>query len=44
VVPQTRIPEVLERARVKLAGENHTRAGLEQGMLLGEVYRKYGVL
>ena len=44
VVPQQRIAEVIERARIKLTGENHTRAELEQGMLLGEVYRKYGVL
>jgi regulator of RNase E activity RraA len=44
IVPQQRIAEVIERARVKLTGENHTRADLEQGMLLGDVYRKYGIL
>jgi 4-hydroxy-4-methyl-2-oxoglutarate aldolase len=44
VIPQERAAEVLARARAKLAGENHTRAELEQGRLLGEVYRKYGVL
>ena len=44
VIPQQRAAEVLERALVKLTGENHTRAELEQGTLLGEVYRKYGVL
>ena len=44
VIPRERAAEVLERARVKLTGENHTRAELEQGTLLGDVYRKYGVL
>ena len=34
----------LERAHQKRTGENNTRAELEQGTLLGEVYRKYGVL
>jgi hypothetical protein len=28
----------------KVEGENHTRAELLQGRLLGEVYEKYGVL
>jgi regulator of RNase E activity RraA len=44
VIPQERAAEVLGRARDKLTGENHTRAELEQGRLLGEVYRKYGIL
>ena len=44
VIPQQSAAEVLERARNKLTGENHTRAELEEGSLLGEVYRKYGVL
>ncbi len=44
VIPQERAAEVLERAREKLSGENHTRAELKQGRLLGEVYTKYGVL
>jgi len=44
VIPQERAAEVLARARAKLAGENHTRAELEQGRLLGEVYKKFGVL
>src|SRR5262245_44799302 len=44
VIPQERAGDVLARARAKLAGENHTRAELEQGRLLGEVYQKYGVL
>ena len=44
VIPQQSAAEVLERARNKLTGENHTRAELEQGSLLGEVYRKYGIL
>ncbi|MEO8134217.1 MAG: RraA family protein [Betaproteobacteria bacterium] len=44
VVPQARADEVLELAQKKLTGENHTRAELEQGSLLGDVYRKFGVL
>ena len=44
VIPQERATEVLGRAREKLSGENHTRAELKQGRLLGEVYKKYGVL
>ena len=44
VIPIERAVEVLERANTKLTGENHTRAELESGMLLGDVYKKYGVL
>jgi regulator of RNase E activity RraA len=44
LIPQERAGEVLERALEKLSGENRTRAELEQGRLLGDVYRKYGVL
>lgn len=44
VIPQERAAEVLERAHKKLTGENNTRAELDQGVLLGEVYRKYGIL
>jgi len=44
VIPQGRADEVLGRARQKVAGENHTREELAQGRLLGEVYKKYGVL
>jgi regulator of RNase E activity RraA len=44
VVPADRAGEALERARDKQRGENHTREALERGMLLGDVYRQYGVL
>lgn len=44
VVPQDRCDEVLHLAKLKVTGENHTREELERGMLLGDVYRKYGVL
>ena len=44
IVPLAHAEEVLERAHRKVTGENHTRAELEQGTLLGEVYRKYGIL
>jgi len=35
---------VIVKALEKVRGENHTREELAQGMLLGEVYKKYGVL
>jgi regulator of RNase E activity RraA len=44
VIPQERAVEVIARAHEKVTGESHTRAELEQGRLLGEVYKKYGVL
>ncbi|MEO7760390.1 MAG: RraA family protein [Casimicrobiaceae bacterium] len=44
VIPAERVNEVVNRAQAKVTGENHTRAELEQGLLLGDVYRKYGVL
>ena len=44
VIPHERAAEVLALARKKLEGESHTRAELEQGRLLGEVFKKYGVL
>jgi 4-hydroxy-4-methyl-2-oxoglutarate aldolase len=44
VIPRAVEDEVLARALAKVEGENHTRAELLQGRLLGEVYDKYGVL
>ena len=44
VVPAARVDEVVALAQKKVLGENHTREELERGTLLGEVYRKYGVL
>lgn len=44
VIPWQRTAEVLEAAQKKMAGENHTRADLERGVLLGDVFRKHGVL
>jgi regulator of RNase E activity RraA len=44
VIPQTIAARVVEAALVKIKSENVTRAELERGMLLGDVYRKYGVL
>lgn len=44
IIPQSHAAEVIARAQEKVSGENHTRAELEQGRLLGEVYKKYGVL
>ena len=44
VIPQAVEDDVLAHALAKVEGENHTRAELLQGRLLGEVYEKYGVL
>jgi regulator of RNase E activity RraA len=44
VIPRAVEEETLTRALAKVEGENHTRAELLQGRLLGEVYEKYGVL
>jgi 4-hydroxy-4-methyl-2-oxoglutarate aldolase len=44
VVPRAVEAAAVERALAKVEGENCTRAALEQGMTLAEVYAKYGVL
>jgi regulator of RNase E activity RraA len=44
VVPRAVETPVLERAWSKVAGENRTRQALEDGELLAEVYRRYGIL
>lgn len=44
VVPQDRLAEVVERALVKVEGEDHSREMLRQGAMLRDVYDKYGVL
>ncbi|HEV7216059.1 MAG TPA: RraA family protein [Chloroflexota bacterium] len=44
VVPRAVEAEVIRRALEKVEGENRTRAALEQGLTLTEVYAKYGVL
>jgi 4-hydroxy-4-methyl-2-oxoglutarate aldolase len=44
VIPQGIASECLARAEEKVTKENVTRQELEQGLLLGEVYAKYGVL
>lgn len=44
VIPQEHAEEVIERAKRKVTGENHTRSELLQGSLLRDVYAKYGVL
>jgi 4-hydroxy-4-methyl-2-oxoglutarate aldolase len=44
VIPQKIAKEVIEAALEKVTSENHTREELEKGMLLGDVYAKYGVL
>jgi 4-hydroxy-4-methyl-2-oxoglutarate aldolase len=44
VIPFDIADEVVRAATAKIGGENRTRAELEQGTLLIEVYKKYGVL
>jgi regulator of RNase E activity RraA len=44
VVPQHAVPATLRQALGKVEGEDRTRAELEAGASLAEVYQKYGVL
>ena len=44
VIPQDRADEVIAKALNKITGENHTRDELKAGLLLAQVYEKYGVL
>jgi regulator of RNase E activity RraA len=44
VIPREIEDEVMAAAIEKVSAENHTRRELENGLLLSEVYAKYGVL
>lgn len=44
VVPQKVAPAAIEKAHNKVTSENRTREELENGVLLGDVFKKYGVL
>ena len=44
VIPRQHEADVLSRAAAKVAGENHTRDALRQGELLGDVFRRFGIL
>ena len=44
VVPQPIARQALKLALEKVESEDRTRAELQQGILLGEVFKKYGVL
>lgn len=44
VIPHALADEVIAAALEKINGENRSREHLEQGMLLGEVYARYGIL
>jgi 4-hydroxy-4-methyl-2-oxoglutarate aldolase len=44
VIPQEIAAKVIAAALTKVTSENKTREELENGLLLGEVYAKYGVL
>lgn len=43
-IPRQIADEVVERARAKVSGENKTRADLERGEYLRDVFARYGVL
>jgi 4-hydroxy-4-methyl-2-oxoglutarate aldolase len=44
VIPQGMAEEVVHAVTAKISSENKTRAELEEGKLLLDVYNKYGVL
>ena len=44
VIPKKITTDVIAKAMDKVAAENMTRDELKKGMLLREVYEKYGVL
>jgi 4-hydroxy-4-methyl-2-oxoglutarate aldolase len=44
VIPEAIAAEVIAAALDKISAENNTRAHLEEGMLLADVYTRYGVL
>jgi len=44
VIPQAVADKVIKAALERINGENQTRAHLEQGELLAQVYARYGVL
>jgi regulator of RNase E activity RraA len=44
VVPQDIATDVVAAALDKISGENKTRADLENGMLLADAFKKYGIL
>ena len=44
VIPQAMAEQVIAAATAKIRTENSTRAELEHGLLLMDVYKKYGVL
>ena len=44
VIPHEHAAEVIARAQEKARGEDNTRAELERGRLLGEVFEKYRIL
>jgi 4-hydroxy-4-methyl-2-oxoglutarate aldolase len=44
VIPQEVEQEVVRRALDKVAGENQSRAALQRGERLGDVFRRLGIL
>jgi len=44
VIPHEREEEVIAKASQKAQGEDHTRSELRKGLLLGQVYARFGVL
>ena len=44
VVPQPIVVQTIKQALEKVEGEDRTRAELQQGALLADVFKKYGIL
>jgi regulator of RNase E activity RraA len=44
VVPREHEQEIITRAVEKVSGENRSREALRQGELLGDVFRRFGIL
>jgi 4-hydroxy-4-methyl-2-oxoglutarate aldolase len=44
VIPAAVASEVIAKAEEKVSGENMVRVKLEEGMLVGEAFQRYGVM
>lgn len=44
VIPRDIAPQIIKASLVKIENENKTRSELKRGLLLSEVYEKYGIL
>lgn len=44
IIPKGNALEIIEKAKEKIYGENKTRDEIISGSLLGDIYKKYGIL